>query len=413
MSVGITPKQSGLTRRSLLKWSAAAAGVGALSWSGWLTSGRANEIKIAAVSDFSAPPFSALTRDMMDGFRLALEQAGNSAGGRGFQIIEADEQNVPARGVEVTKKVIEQDKADFIIGPISSAVAAGMRDVIAASNTVWMISNAGNIELTGERCARNIFRTSFSSWQTAYPFGPWAFQNVSQSCFLAYANYAFGQQTGQYFTESYTAKGGKILGQVTPPLGTSDFSAFLPAIANANPPAVFAFFSGSDAVAFVKQFAEFGLKDKIKLTGPGFLVEEDVLPAQGDAALGVRSLLFWALTLENRNNILFRAAYKAKTSREPSVFAVQGYDTANIIVDMVNRLGGKLNNLDDTIRAAETTVINNSPRGFTVRFDPATHNVILNMVVREVRKVNGQITNVVIDQLGEAIQPTFGCKLNK
>jgi len=407
-----------LTRRTFLKRTTMASSAAALAWTGWhgwMASGQAVPIKIGVVSQFTGPPFSGLTVDMVNGFNLAMDQAGGTAAGRTFALVEADTQVNPQRGLEVTKKVIEQDEVDIIIGPISSGVAGAMRDTVAAAPVLWLISNAGNVLLTGERCASNIFRTSFSSWQTAAPFGPWAFDHVAKDFFLAFSNFAFGQQSGQFFSESFTARGGTIVGQVAPPLRTSDFSSFLPAIQSANPSAVFAFFSGSDAVNFVKQYEEFGLKDTIPLTGNGFMVEEDVLPAQGTAALGIKTLLFWALTLDNANNVAFRKAYNDRFGKEPSTFAVQGFDTANVILDVVTRLDGKFNaneNLDEIIRTTEGTVLSSSPRGFTFRFDQATHNVILNMFVREVQQLpNGKITNVVIDTLGEAIQPPLGCTL--
>jgi len=405
------------TRRSFLKRSVAASSAAALSWSswhGWMASGQPVPLKIGVVSQFTGPPFIGLTEDMVNGFNLAIEQAGGQAAGRSFELIEADTEVNPQRGLEVTQKVLEQDQVDIIIGPISSGVAGAMRDTVAAADVLWLISNAGNVLLTGERCAANIFRTSFSSWQTAFPFGPWAFDNVAQEYFLAFSNFAFGQQSAQFFTESFTARGGTILGEVAPPLRTSDFSSFFPAIQSANPPAVFAFFSGSDAVNFVNQYAQFGLKNQIPLTGNGFMVEEDVLPAQGENALGIKTLLYWALSLDNPANNAFKETYAAKFGEEPSVFSVQGFDTANVILDVVTRLDGNFDsrkNLDEIIRATEGTLLDNSPRGTTFRFDKDTHNVILNMFVREVQEVNGRITNVVIDELGEAIQPPLGCSL--
>jgi len=405
---------NGMTRRNLIKWGAAGGVVGLAGYAGWrlMQPPSADQsIKIGIVSQLAGPPFSGLTEDISNGLNLALEQAGNEVAGRKFKLIEADTQVKPAEGLEATRKVIQKDNVDFLMGPISSAVAAAMREEVVKSDVLWLISNAGNVVLTSDQCAPNIFRTSFSSWQTAYPFGSWAYENVSQDYFLAYPNFAFGQQSGQFFTESFTAAGGNILGEVTPPLGTSDFSSFLIPIQESDTPAVFAFFSGSDAIAFVKQFAEFGLKDKIALTGNGFMVEEDVLDAQGEAALGIRTLLFWALNMDTPNNNAFRSAYEASFGERPSVFSVQGYDTGNVIVDVVKRLDGNLNNLDEVIAATQATNLTNSPRGPQLRFDPITHNVILNAYVREVQQVDGHYTNIVIDDLGEAIQPPMGCDM--
>ncbi len=405
---------NGMTRRNLIKWGAAAGLAGVAGYTGWRlmqVPSADQPIKIGIVSQLAGPPFSGLTADISNGLNLALQQAGNEVAGRKFELVEADTQVKPAEGIDATRKVIQRDNVDFLMGPISSAVAAAMRSEVVNSDVLWLISNAGNVILTSDQCAPNIFRTSFSSWQTAYPFGPWAYENVAQDYFLAYSNFAFGQQSAQFFTESFTAAGGNILGEVTPPLGTSDFSSFITPIQEADTPAVFAFFSGSDAIAFVKQFAEFGLNAQIALTGNGFMVEEDVLDAQGEAALGVRTLLFWALNLDTPNNNSFRSAYEESFDERPSVFSVQGYDTGNVIVDVVKRLDGKVNNLEEVIKATEATNLTNSPRGPQLRFDPVTHNVILNMYVREVQQVDGRYTNIVIDDLGEAIQPPMGCDM--
>lgn len=405
---------NGMTRRNLIKWGAAVGVVGAAGYTGWrLMQPPSSDqpIKIGIVSQLAGPPFSGLTEDISNGLNLALAQAGNEVAGRKFELIEADTQVKPAEGIEATRKVIQKDNVDFLMGPISSAVAAAMREEVVKSDVLWLISNAGNVTLTSNQCAKNIFRTSFSSWQTAYPFGPWAFENMAQEYYLAYSNFAFGQQSAQFFTESFTAAGGTIIGEVTPPLGTSDFSSFLTPIQEASPPAVFCFFSGSDAIAFVKQFAEFGLNTQIALTGNGFMVEEDVLDAQGEAALGVKTLLFWALNLDTPNNNAFRSAYEEAYDERPSVFSVQGYDTGNVIVDVVKRLDGKVNDLDAVIQATEATNLSNSPRGPQLKFDPLTHNVILNMYVREVQQVDGRYTNIVIDDLGETIQPPMGCNM--
>ena len=188
-----------------------------------------------------------------------------------------------------------------------------------------------------------------------------------------------------------------------PPLGTNDYGPYLTQVAQAKPEATYNFYSGSDAVRFVKQYGEYGLKDGIKLTGAGFLLEQDVLPAQGDAALGGISGLHYAITLDNPENTKFKADYKAKFGTDANVFAVQGWDTARVIVDALNAVQGDTSDKEKLIEAIAAVKFA-SPRG-PFEFDPDTHHVVQNIYVREVKKVEGTNQNVVLDTVERVRDP--------
>jgi branched-chain amino acid transport system substrate-binding protein len=164
------------------------------------------------------------------------------------------------------------------------------------------------------------------------------------------------------------------------------------------PEAVFVFFAGSDAVRFVTQAAQYGLLKDARLVGPGFLVEEDVLPAQGKNALGAYSCLHWALTLQKPENIAFTRAYRDRWKREATVYALQGFDAARVIVEALNLTGGDTNNKSGLIEAVASVKFT-SPRG-AVSFDPETHNVIQTIYLRQVRQVRDALHNVVFHDLG-------------
>ncbi len=132
---------------------------------------------------------------------------------------------------------------------------------------------------------------------------------------------------------------------------------------------MYAFFSGSDAVNFVKQFDEFGLKQSMKLTGAGFLTEPDVLPAQGKAALGVITGHFYTPLLDNPTNQTLREGLPGKFGgKMPDGFACQGYDTAEVIVRAVKAVNGNTQDKDKLVEAIAKTEFD-SPRG-RFRFDP-------------------------------------------
>lgn len=338
--------------------------------------------------------YAVLGDHITKGMELYFEGVGYTAGGRKIELLKEDDENDAQTGLRKARKFIESDKVDLLTGFVNTGIAYAVRDLLHSSKTVTLVSNAGGNDLTRKRKSPYIFRTSFTSWQPSYPMGEWVYQNVAKKVVIAAADYAFGKESAAAFKETFLKSGGQILAEVYAPLGTNDYGAYLAQIAKAKPEAIYGFFSGSDAVRFVKQFEEYGLKKDVKLTSAGFMLEEDVLPAQGKAALGAFSGLHWALTLENPENKKFVEDFKKKYNAAPSVFATQGYDTARVIVDAVNLLQGDTSNKDKLTEAIKGIKFA-SPRG-SFEFDPETNNVVHNVYVREVKEIGGELHNQVI-----------------
>ena len=125
------------------------------------------------------------------------------------------------------------------------------------------------------------------------------------------------------------------------------------------------------------------------------MLEEDTLPAQGQAALRAISGFHWAYTLDTPENRAFTQAYRQKFGRDADGYAVQGYDTARVIVEAINKTQGDTSNKDRLLEAIASVKFT-SPRG-PFEFDPDTRNAVMNVYAREVREVGGKITNVVLE----------------
>lgn len=329
------------------------------------------------------------------GMELYFDQVGWTAGGRKIELIKEDEENDAQVSIRKANKLIEQDKVDLVTGVVSTPIAYALRDVMDAAKMVFIVSNAGGDKLTREMKSPYVFRTSFTSSQVAAPMGEWAAKNLAKEAFVSAADYGFGQESAAAFKTTFEKNGGKVIGSVFPKLGNADYAPYLTQIKDAKPKATYHFYSGSDAVAFVKQWKEFGLKGSIPLTGSGFLLEEDVLKAVGDAAEGGISSLHWAITLDNPENKAFVAAFKKKYNTDPDVFALQGYDTARFIVEGVNKVSGNTSDKQAWIKAMEGIKFN-SPRG-PFEIDPVSHQVIQNIYIRKVVKgADGVFHNEVI-----------------
>jgi len=399
----------GVSRRTFIKSAGLLAGAVAagplLSACGAIGGGGSSgPLKIGLLLPYS-DIYAVLGESITEAMKMYFEGAGNEAGGRTIEITQEDTQLKPDVALEKARKLVEQDGVDLVAGVVSSGVAVGLRDYFHENKKLLIIANAGADVLTRDKKSKYIFRTSFSNWQPNWPLGGWAYDNVATKAFVSAPDYGAGHDMVSAFLNSFQAKGGQLIGepQFTPFPKMGDPAPFITEIQQANPDMVYTFYSGGAAVTFVKAYGEFGLTGKIPLVAAGFTVEEDVLPGEGDAALGTKSGLHWALQLDNPTNASFTKAYKDRTGKDANVFAMQGYDTARVIIDSINAVEGNTSDLDPWIQAIEGVSFD-SPRG-TFKFDTSTHNVINPVYIREVKQVDGALHNVVIDSLGEFPDP--------
>ncbi len=340
--------------------------------------------------------YSVLGESITNGMNLYFEEIGYVAGGRKIVMIKDDTEANPEVGARKTRKLVEQDKVDMIAGYVSSTVATGARDYLHDNKVVTVIANAGADALSRAKKSPYIFRTSFSNWQVSAATGKWAAENLGKKAVTLNPDYQAGKDNAAAFKETFQPSGGQVLADIFPPLSNSDYAPYLVKVKDQNPDVAYAFFSGSDAVRFLKQWKEYGLKNKIPLISSGFLVEEDVLANQevAEAALGVYSALFWAYTLDTPENKAFIKAYEDKFKKSADVFSVQGYETARFIAEALNKVNGNTQD-QQALLAAMKGVTFKGPRG-EFRLDPQTQNIILTMYIRKVEKVGDRITNKVI-----------------
>jgi len=399
-----------LTRRSFLALAsvtAAGAVVGP-----WPTRAGAQgaPLKVGLVLPYTGV-YAVLGESITQGMELVFAREGFAVAGRKIEMVKEDDEMKPPVGLRKTEKLIDSDKVDILTGPVHSGILMGIRDKVHASKTILLVSNAGADAISRERCSRWIFRTSFSNWQPNQPMGGWVAKNVTKEVFLTAPNYQAGKDQLDAFKETFGPAGGKVVGEDYPKLGETDYAPYLTKIRQSGAKAVYAFFSGSDAVNFVKQFDQFGLRPAVKLTGAGFLTEPDVLPAQGKAALGAITGHFYTPVLDNPTNQRFVKDFREKFGgKMPDGFACQGYDTAEVIIRAVRAVNGNTQDKDKLVEQIARVEFD-SPRGH-FRFDPKTHNVIQPFIyVREVRETPLGLNNVPIDKVADVRDPGTGCTL--
>ena len=399
-----------VTRRKFLATaSVAAAGAAAGPWV-LGAQAQSEPIKVGVVLPYTGV-YAELGVSITQGMKLVFARENDRVAGRKILMIQEDDEMKPPVGIRKMEKLIDSDKVDILTGPVHSGILMGMRDKVHNSKTILIVSNAGADAISRERCSRWIFRASFSNWQPNQPMGGWVARNVSKEAFLIAPNYQAGKDMMEAFKETFVKAGGKVVAEDYPKLGETDYAPYLTKIKQSGVKAVYCFFSGTDAVNFVKQYDQFGLKKTIKLTGAGFLTEPDVLPAQGQSALGIITGHFYSPLLDNPTNKKFVKDFRAQYGgKVPDGFACQGYDTAEVIIRSLRAVNGNTQDKDKWVDAIAKVEFD-SPRG-RFRFDPKTHNVIQPFIyIREVKETALGLNNVPIDKVADVRDPGTGCTL--
>ncbi len=348
--------------------------------------------------------YAKLGKFIDDGFRLYVEQKGGKLGGREIAFVQVDDESRPEAATDNMNRLVGREKADVVVGTVHSGVAMAMVKVARDSKTLLIIPNAGANDATGAGCAPNIFRSSFSNWQTTFPMGKVMADAGIKNVATITWRYTAGQEMIGAFAENFTKHGGKIAEHMTVTFPEVEFQALLTRVATLKPDAVFSFFAGGGAVKFVKDYAAAGLGKTIPLYGAGFLTD-GTLEAQGAAANGIKTTLHYADNLDNPANLAFLKAFKDKTGNVGDIYAVQGYDAAALLDVGLKAVGGDDKKRDNMIAAMGAARID-SPRG-PLSFNKA-HNPIQNIYLREVR--NGRNEMISIAQK-EVDDPARGCKL--
>lgn len=387
------------SRRRVLKTAAAMALAQGLRPS-WAIAQNRGAIRIGFLTSFTKA-FALLGESNLNGFMLYLDQVGGEVAGRKIEVIREDDEISPQVGLQKLRKLVESDKVDIVCGPQASNVAMAMLGYVKQSKTFLVVNGAGVRDLAFERVP-HLFRTSLTTWQISAPMANWIYDELAKAIVLTGSDFAGGRDVIKQFKAAYQKRGGKVIKEIYPPLGNADFSPYLADIRSIAPPATYSFYAGTDAVRFVKQYAEFGLKDKVPMTGYASLVDADTFEGQGQAALGVITGNIYSDALDNPQNKAFVAAYRAKYKALPNLYSDYGYTTARAIVDALKLTNGDTNT--DKLSAAMQTVKFDDPRG-PFRFDPVTHTPIQNVYVFKAALLDGRITNVAQKTLPDIRDP--------
>jgi len=348
--------------------------------------------------------YAALGVAIENGFRLYLAEQGGKLGGREIEFFKVDDESDPAKATDNVNKLIKRDSVEVLVGTVHSGVVAAMAKAARDTGTLLIVPNAGAGVVTGAMCAPHIFRSSFSNWQPAYAMGEVAAKKGHKTAVTITHKYAAGDESVGAFKEAFEASGGKVVKTLNLPFPGVEFQALLTEIAATKPDAVYTFFAGGAAVKFVKDYAAAGLRKNIPLYGPGFLTD-GTLEAQGADAEGLLTTLHYGDSLDTPRDKAFRLAYAKAYKLQPDVYAVQGYDAAQILGIGLTATKGDIGKKADFAAAVEKAKID-SPRGpFTLS---KAHNPVQDIYLRQVVGKENKVVGIASKSLTD---PARGCKM--
>ena len=349
------------------------------------------EVRIGLVTTLTTPA-AVIGRDMVDAARLALQHMGGKMAGLPVRLIVEDDGFRPDLGRQKTVKLVKQDKVHFLTGYIWSHVLLASRKPALDSGTFLISANAGPAPLAGRLCHENFFSASWQNDQVPMAMGEVLNQLGVKSLYIMAPNYTAGKNIVAGVERTFK---GKVLGKDFTRWGKDaqlDFSAELAKARASGAEALFAFYPGKAGGAFIRQFQQAGLGEKMKLYTV-FTIDALSLPKLQQAGIdvvGYQSTHFWSPDFDNPVNRRFVEDFRKAYGRYPSFYAAQAYDAINLIRAGVEGAKGNLADRD-AIRAAMKKADFGSVRG-SFRYGN-NHFPIQNFYLREViRDSEGHLT---------------------
>lgn len=346
--------ETGFRRRALL--GASALGATALALPG-IARAQSQPVKIGLVAVLTGPQ-AALGTHLRDGFQLGMRHLQNRLGGRAAEVLVIDDELRPDAAVTKVRAALERDRCDFIVGVVFSNILAAIIRPVTETQTFLISTNAGPSPIAGRGCSPFFFATSYVNDQNHAVLGQAANDGVDvggqnrviRRAIIITPNYQAGRDAAAGFKSTFR---GEVMDEIYVPLTTTDFSAELARIAAARPEGIYTFMPGGLGVQFVRQYRQAGLTIPVL---SAFTVDEAVLPAQGEAALGLYTGTTWTPTLPNEQNARFVRDFEAQHNYIPASYAAHAYDSAFLLDSAIRRVGGNLADkgaLRTAIRAAD------------------------------------------------------------
>jgi branched-chain amino acid transport system substrate-binding protein len=380
------------------------AGIGTLS--ALLLAGTASAqstVKVGVIMSYSGQ-FADAAAQMDNGIKLYMKQHGDNVAGKKVEIIRKDTGGMaPDVAKRLAQELIVRDKADVLAGFTLTPNALAAADVSAEAKKFMVVMNAATSIITTK--SPYMARTSVTTPMLNETLGQWAAKSAGiKNAYTMVSDYGPGQDAEEGFTRGFKDAGGEIVGSVRFPVANPDFAAFVQRGKDLNPEGLYIWVPGGAQPAAVgKALAERGIdRKKTKVLGQDALTDESALKSMGDAAIGIITVANYDYTHGSEMNRDFVKAYNAEFGRNPDFFSVGAYDGMALIYEALKKTGGKADG--DSLIGAAKGMKWESPRG-PIAIDPETRDVVENVYIRRVEKVDGHLQNVEFDKVENVKDP--------
>jgi branched-chain amino acid transport system substrate-binding protein len=348
---------------------------------------------------------AAAGQQVIAGARLYMKQHGDMVAGRKIELIVKDDASSGETGKRLIQELIVNEKIDVIGGGLTADLlpSASLLTEAQKPAVVMLSSTTAVVEKSPF-----FVRTSCTLAQSAAIMADWAVKSGLGKAVTLVTEFAPGLEAEETFTNNYKAAGGQIAEAIRVPLRNPDFAPFLQRVRDAAPQALFVFIPSVQAATFARQFVERGLdKAGIKLIGPGDLTDDEALQNMGDAMLGVVTAHFYSAAHPSPANKAFAEAYQAENKARANFMAVSGYDGMHLIYEALKKTGGATDGKE--LVAAMKGMSWESPRG-PMSVDRSSGEVVHNIYIRKVEKVDGELRNVEFETFGNVRDPRVASK---
>ena len=353
------------------------------------TGASAEDVKVGVVLPLTGT-LAPVGKQVQAGIKAYMDKNGATVAGKKIDLIVKDDGSVADNSKRLAQELIVNDKVAIIGSALTpSAMAIGPLSTQAKTANVVMVSGTSGVINPNNPY---MVRTSFTLGQQSGIIAEWAAKNGSKKVAIVQSDWAPGAEATAVFTQAFTKAGGQIVETIKVPLANPDFAPFLQRARDANPDTLFVFVPAGQAGTFAKQFAERGLdKAGIKLIGPGDIVDDNDLPGMGDAMLGVVTACIYSVLHNSPTNKEYVAAFKKANGYRPNFISLGGYDGMHLVYEALKKTQGKTDG--ESLITAMKGMKWESPRG-PISIDPETRDIVQNIYIGKVQKVDGELYNV-------------------
>jgi branched-chain amino acid transport system substrate-binding protein len=390
-------------RKHALMYSAAAAATVLLAGH---SPASAETIKIGVISTYSGP-MATLGEEIDHGLSLYVKtHEKDLPPGVKVELVKRDDTGpIPDVGKRLAQELVTRDKVRFLIGVVWTPNGYAICPIANEAKVPFISTNAAGVDMP--RKTPYFARTSFTLWQEGLPMGRWAAQHGYKRAYVAVSDFAPGHEAGNAFTKGFTDGGGKVVGSVAFPLQNPDFVPFLQRVKDAKPDVLFLWVpAGPQATQAIKAYNDLGLKAaKVAVVSTQDLVPDEQLPLMGNTPLGLITAGTYSTAANRPANKAFLAAWNKEygAAMIPDFMAVDSWDGMNLLYTVIKDTKGKFTS-DQAMAIIKHWKDPNSPRG-PISIDPATRDIVQNVYIRRVEKVNGKLANVEFDTIPNVKDP--------